>query len=108
MMDDNPIEIVTGSGNVFRDLGHPNADIELIKAHLASEILRILEEQHLTVRQAGKLAGVQYADISRVRRAELDKFSVEWLMKVLGLLEPKMEMRITFSERSASGQQFAY
>lgn len=94
------IEIVTGSGNVFRDLGHANHDIKLMKATLAAEIIRVLDERKLSVRKAGKVAEVQFADISRVRNADLDKFTVDWLAKVFSRLEPKVEMSLTFSERS--------
>ncbi len=99
-MSDDKIEIVTGSGNVFWDLGHANPDIELMKATLAAEIIRVLDERKLSVRKAGKVADVQYADISRVRNADLDKFTVDWLAKVFSRLEPKMEMNLTFSKRS--------
>lgn len=89
--------IIQGSGNVFRDVGDPNADIELMKASLAASIIRVLNEQELSVRQAGKLASVQYADISRVRNADLDKFSLEWLIKVLKSLEPSLRLSLSFS-----------
>ena len=34
--------LVRGSGNVFRDLGHPAADVEQTKAILAGRILSFL------------------------------------------------------------------
>jgi len=107
-MSGEKIEIVTGSGNIFRDLGHSNPDIELMKATLAAEIIRVLDERKLTVRKAGKVAEVQYADISRVRNADLDKFTVDWLAKVFSRLEPKTEMSLTFSERFIGATGVAY
>ena len=101
-MTDDDMKIIKGSGNVFRDFGNPNADIELIKANLAAKIIRVLDERGLSVRKAGKLADVQYADISRVRNADLDKFSVEWLMKLFKNLEPSVSFEITFSESDIS------
>ena len=38
-MNSETIEIVRGSGNVFRDLGHASADVEQLKAILAAEII---------------------------------------------------------------------
>jgi hypothetical protein len=32
------IELIRGSGNVFRDLGHPDSGVEQLKAILAAEI----------------------------------------------------------------------
>jgi len=107
-MIDEPLEIVRGSGNIFRDFGHQNADVEHMKARLAAKIIGALDEQKLSVRQAGKLAGVQFADISRVRNADLDKFSVEWLTKVFNHLAPSVEVNITFSIKEASGHALAY
>lgn len=106
-MIDEPLEIVRGTGNVFRDMGHPNADVEHMKARLAAKIIAALNEQKLSVRQAGKLAGVQYADISRVRSADLDKFSVEWLTNVFNRLEPRVKVDVAFSDVS-SGQALVY
>ncbi|MCW0207559.1 MAG: helix-turn-helix domain-containing protein, partial [Achromobacter sp.] len=105
---DEPLEIVRGSGNVFRDFGHPNADVEHMKAQLAAKIIGVLDERKLSVREAGKLAGVQYADISRVRNVDLDKFSVEWLTKVVNQLVPTIEVNLTFSEKASGAQALAY
>ncbi len=107
-MSDEKMEIVKGSGNIFRDFGHANPDIELMKATLAAEIIRVIDERKLSVRKAGKVAEVQYADISRVRNADLDKFTVDWLAKVFNRLEPKVEVGLTFSERSLGTPAAAY
>ena len=107
-MTDEALEIVVGSGNVFQDVGHPNADIEHMKAHLAAKIIGVLNEQNLSVRKAGKLAGVQFADISRVRNADLDKFSVDWLTKVLNRLSPSLEVKLSFATRETGGHALAY
>ena len=107
-MTDEPLEIIKGSGNIFRDFGHPNADVEHMKARLAAKIIGVLDERKLTVRQAGQLAGVQYADISRVRNADLDKFSVEWLTRVFNHLAPGVQVNLTFSEMATDGPARAY
>lgn len=46
------LEVVRGSGNVFRDLGRENADVEQCKAVLAAAIIKALDRDHLTVRAA--------------------------------------------------------
>ena len=46
-MKNGKLEVVRGSGNVFRDLGHPNADVEQFKAILAAEILKMLDREGL-------------------------------------------------------------
>ena len=48
-MQSRKLELARGSGNVFRDLGHNNADVERLKAVLAAEIIKALDWEHLTV-----------------------------------------------------------
>ena len=68
------LEGVRGSGNVFRDLGYPNADAEQLKAILAAEIIKSLDREHLTVRAAHDRTGIAAADFSRIRNADLGRF----------------------------------
>ena len=57
MSDD--MDIIRGSGNVFRDLGHPEADREQLRALLAAQIIGVLDDRKLTVRAAhGIQAGI--------------------------------------------------
>ena len=51
-MKSENLELVRGSGNVFRDLSRKNADVEQLKALLASEIIKVLDRGKLTVRAA--------------------------------------------------------
>lgn len=39
------IKLIHGKGNVFRDLDHPNADLEQLKALLAAEIVKTLDRE---------------------------------------------------------------
>jgi hypothetical protein len=41
-MKDEKLELVRGSGNIFRDVGSENADLEQLKALLAAEIIKAL------------------------------------------------------------------
>ena len=42
-MKNKGLEVVRGSGNVYRDFGHENADAKQLKALLAAEILKALD-----------------------------------------------------------------
>lgn len=64
-----------GSGNVFRDLGRDNAEVEQLKALLAAEIIKSHERQRLTVRAAHALTGIAAADFFRIRNADLGRFT---------------------------------
>ena len=76
MKDD--FELVHGSGNVFRDFGRPNADLEQARAILAAKIIGVPDRRKLSARAAEKLTGVSHADLSRIRKAlgQLSKRSV--------------------------------
>jgi len=99
MSDD--IELVRGSGNVFGDFGHPNAEAEHLKATLAAQIIRVLDARALTVRAAAELTGTAAADFSRIRRAKLDRFTIDRLMMVLGRLDQRVEVEVRFGDRAA-------
>jgi predicted XRE-type DNA-binding protein len=82
------LQVVRGTGNVFRDLGHETADAEQFKAILAAEIIKALDREHLTVRAAHGRTGIAAANFSRVRNAELGRFIVDRLMSIPKRWEP--------------------
>jgi predicted XRE-type DNA-binding protein len=88
------IKVIRGSGNVFRDFGYPNADLEQLKALLASEIIKILDRDGLTVRAAAEITGTAAADFSRIRQADLDRFTVDRLMTIVGKLGGRVEVSV--------------
>jgi hypothetical protein len=50
-MKNDDMELVRGSGNVYRDFGFPDADVRQLKSILAAQVLKILERDKLSVRQ---------------------------------------------------------
>jgi predicted XRE-type DNA-binding protein len=97
------LEVVRGSGNVFRDLGHKNADLEQFKAILAAEIIKALDRDHLTVRAAHARTGIAAADFSRIRNADLDRFTVDRLMSIINRLGSRIEVKVRVRRAEASG-----
>jgi predicted XRE-type DNA-binding protein len=87
-------EVVRGSGNVFRDLDHKSADVEQLKAILAAEIIKALDRDGLTVRPAHTLTGVAAADFSRIRNADLDRFTVDRLISIINRLGSSVEVKL--------------
>lgn len=103
-MTDEPIEIVRGSGNVFADFGHPNATVEQLKATLAAEIIGVLDDRNLTVRKAEEITGIAAADFSRIRKAKLDRFTIDRLMRILEQLDQDVEVQIEVHPRSLQSE----
>lgn len=93
-MKSQPIEIVRGSGNVFHDLGHASPDVEQLKAILAAEIIKMLDRQELTVRGAQACTGVAAADFSRIRNADLGRFTLDRLVSIINRLGSRVEVRV--------------
>ena len=88
------LEVVRGSGNVFRDPGHENADAAQFKALLAAEVVKTLDRERLTVRAAHDRNGIAAADFSRIRNADLGRFTVDRLMSVINRLGSCLDVKI--------------
>jgi predicted XRE-type DNA-binding protein len=98
-MTDYDFEIVRGSGNIFRDLGHPDADREQLRALLAARIVGVLDDRKLTVRGAHDVTGVAAADFSRIRNANLGRFTIDRLMAILARLGQQVEVSVKVHPR---------
>ena len=100
------IRFEQSSGNVFKDIGFPEAEAEreLLKADLAVEIYRIIARRKLTQAKAGELLGVDQADVSRLKNGDFNRFSVERLFTFLNRLNRNVEIRIT-PTKNAKGHQ---
>jgi predicted XRE-type DNA-binding protein len=88
------LEVTHGSGNVFRDLGHANADVEQFKAILAAEIIKVLDREGLSVRVAQTRTRIAAADFSRIRNADLGRFTVDRLMSIINRLGSRVEVKV--------------
>lgn len=93
-MKSEELEVVRGSGNVFRDLGHKNADAEQLKAILAAEIIKALDREGLSVRAAHGRTGIAAADFSRIRNGDLGRFTVDRLMSIINRTGSRVEVRV--------------
>lgn len=89
------IEVVKGSGNVFRDFGHAAADVAQLKSILAAKIIGVLDDRGLSVRKAEGLTGVKASEFSRIRNAHLERFTVDRLMTIINRLDCRVEVKVT-------------
>ncbi|MCL4781077.1 MAG: XRE family transcriptional regulator [Gammaproteobacteria bacterium] len=96
-------DFIRGSGNVYLDFGQPNADLLQLKALLATEIIKTLDKQNLSVREAHARTGIAAADFSRIRNADLGRFTVDRLMTVMNRLGHRLDVVVKVRRRSAGG-----
>jgi predicted XRE-type DNA-binding protein len=106
MTDD--LELVRGSGNVWRDLGYPDADIRQAKSILAGRIIAVLDDRKLSTRQAAKSTGFAAADFSRVRNADFGRFTLDRLIRMLHALDQQVEVAVTVRIRDRQPRDTAY
>ena len=107
-MKNDDMELVRGSGNVYRDFGRPNAGLEQARAIIAAKIINILDERKLSTRDAEKLTGVSHSEFSRIRNAKLRRFTLDRMISVLGKLDEDVEVNVTFSPRQHSAHAAPY
>ena len=78
-MNTSDSTVERGSGNVFADLGHPEADAHLPKAELVSRIDVTVRRRGITQTEAGRLLDFSQPDVSRLLRGDFREYSLERL-----------------------------
>src|SRR5581483_9500254 len=89
-----------GTGNVFADLGFPNATERQAKLRLAYALNRVLAARRLSQADAARVLGVTQPKVSALRHYKLAGFSVERLMNLLTALDQDVEIVIREKPRS--------
>jgi predicted XRE-type DNA-binding protein len=74
------------SGNVFADIGVPDAQEHLAKADLVIGIAKLIKAKGLSQSQAGALIGAAQPDVSRLLRGHFEGFSYDRLFDFLNAL----------------------
>jgi predicted XRE-type DNA-binding protein len=98
-MKKSNLELIRGSGNVYRDFGRPNAGLEQARAITAAKIIHVLDERKLSTRDAEKLTGISYSEFSRIRNTRLGRFTLDRMIAILGKLDENVEVSVTFKVR---------
>src|SRR5262249_16879145 len=86
--------VTRGSGNVFSDLGFSAREAtELsVKAELAGQILRRIEQLDLTQVQAGRRLGISQPDVSKLKSGRVTGYSTDRLIALLNALEVDVDI----------------
>lgn len=93
--------VTMSSGNVFADLGFPNADELKTKVRLAFEINQIIQDQKLTQIAAARRLKINQPKISALINYRLEGFSVERLMNFLTALDRDVHIAVRPKRKSA-------
>lgn len=95
--------VTRGSGNIFADLGLPDADELLLKSQLALAIGELVERHGLSQTAAARRMGLAQPDVSNLVRGRLRSFSLERLLKCLRALGGDVEIQLD-THRAADAQ----
>ena len=99
----NKTNIIPSSGNVFADLGLPDAEEKKTKVHLAVAINDIIRGQQLSQATAARRLSVNQPKVSALLNYQLQGFSVERLMRFLTALDRDVEIVIHNKSRARRG-----
>ena len=96
------LEREVSTGNVFADLGLPDAGEHLIKAGLVVRIDQIIRDRKLTQTAAGELMGIDQPKVSAMLTGQFRGYSVERLMRFLVALGQDVEIVVKPAKRGAA------
>lgn len=96
--------IIPSSGNVFADLGLPNAEELDTKVRLGAAICRIVERRSLTQAQVAAALEINQPKVSALLHYKLEGFSVERLMRFLTALGHDVEIVIKAKPRARAAR----
>lgn len=88
------IKVEVGSGNIFADLGLPDADELLLKSQIVVTLHRLIKERNLTQTAAAKRIGIGQPDLSNILRGRYRGYSVERLMRMLTAFDQDIEITV--------------
>ena len=88
------VEVQRSSGNVFADLGLPDADKLKIKSGLVIEIRKAMRQQGLTQQEAATRMGITQPKVSDMMRGDFSNLSERKLMDCLNRLGYDIEIKV--------------
>jgi predicted XRE-type DNA-binding protein len=88
------IEVEIGSGNVFADLGLPDADKLKIKSGLVIQITKAIRNLKLTQKAAAERMGIPQPKMSAMMRGDFSNLSERKLMDCLNRLGYDIEIKV--------------
>ncbi len=101
-------KIEMGSGNIFADLGLPDADTHFLKAQIVSEIYRLTQGRKLTQAQAGTCMGISQPEVSRLFKGNFREYSIDRLMAFLTAFDRDVEIVVRPHKKSGKSGRITF
>ena len=102
------VKVEMSSGNIFADLGLPDAEAHFLKAQIVSEIYRLTHERKLTQSQAGERMSISQPEVSRLFKGNFREYSVDRLMGFLTAFDRDIEIVVRPHKKAGKGGRITF
>ena len=104
-MSKEHVEVYEGSGNIFADLGLPDAETHYLKAQIVAELFRLTNGRKLTQAKAGALMGISQPEVSRLFKGNFREYSLDRLIAFLTAFDRDIEIVSRPRPRKRAGER---
>lgn len=104
----NGVEVLSGSGNVFADLGLIDAEKLKVKTGLVAEIRKAMRTHGLTQQAAAQRMGIPQPKVSSMMRGDFTNLSERKLMDCLNRLGYDIEIKVCKAEKPVGHLMLAF
>lgn len=108
MSTNEPVIAEIGSGNIFADLGLPDAEETLLKAQIVVVLHRLIKARNMTQTAASQLLGISQPDLSHILRGRFRGWSVERLLRMLTTFEQDIEITVKPHEKKGEAGSITF
>jgi predicted XRE-type DNA-binding protein len=106
-MSDELPEFFISSGNIWADIGDPDAEEKFARCKLMSRVCDIVRGRGLTQAETAKILGTNQPTVSDLMRGKLSKFSLERLIGFLNALGQDVEISVRPRPENSEGPALA-
>ncbi len=99
-----PRKTTSSTGNIFADIGIPNADEHALKADVVIKLGLLIDSKNISQTKAAKITGISQPDLSRLLRGHFDGFSMDRLLQAILLLGSDIEIRVKKPAKNRPGK----
>lgn len=89
-----PAKSTRNSGNIFEDIGLPNADEHALKADVVIGLAKMIAAKGFSQTKVASITGISQPDISRLLRGHFDGFTMDRLLEAFLAIGSDVEIRV--------------
>lgn len=97
------IKVTKSSGNVFADIGVPNAEEHFVKAEIVMGLAARIKAKGLTQTEVAKTIGLSQPDVSKLLRGNFAGYTLDRLFSFLRALGNDVKIQIVPAKTKREG-----